>query len=378
MNGSGSGRTLPRRRGVSWARLHAMPTTVAESVSPNGNAVAYVEQDERVAHFFIRIDPGVGPADIRSCWVRNFGVAPERLDVAGMREGIAPMLPRPSCREPGGSPPLDPERLRIVWFEDGVAAALLEDGEPLAILPLWSGFKGFGGYARDCAEETPLCWPLIPENALLPRVRAAETYWSDWDSPTSPWTVVQNEQLRAYDRQLGTYDKYYAIDGGAWPPKALVRTPVPGGFALTTIGVCLRPQPGAELAGDEGEPFRRIELGIGVTDEMMGHYDSAANFVSGQTNLPWNRVTWLAHHHTVPCDAFAGTGFTAVLLTNEPRFAPEVLLPPLRGDRVALLWLLPITERERSFAVKYGSALLAERLATAGVSYLFRRRSSVG
>lgn len=350
---------------------------VAESVSPNGNVEAYVEQDERVAYFYLRVDDSVDPPALRTCWVRNLAVAPESLDVAGMRDGIAPMLPRRFCAHPRGSSPLQSDRLRIVWLEDGVAAALLESEEPIAIIPVWGGIKGFEGYARDCVEESPVCWPLLPENALLPRIREADAYWSAWEGSNSWWIGIQDSQYRAYEQHLGAYDKYYAIDGGAWPPKALIRTPVPGGFAITTIGVSLRVQPGAELSGEPGAPFRRIELGMELSDEMMVHYDAAANYTSSQTNLPWHRITWLAHHHTIPCDAFPGTEFTAVLLTNDPHFGPAIPLPEFRGDRVALLWLLPITAGERELAIELGSAELAARLGAAGVSCLSRRRSPV-
>jgi hypothetical protein len=52
------------------------PETPIEDVSPNGNLQAFVEQDDRVAHFYL------------------------------------------------GAGPLAAERLRIVWFEEGDATAL--------------------------------------------------------------------------------------------------------------------------------------------------------------------------------------------------------------------------------------------------------------
>jgi hypothetical protein len=69
--------------------------------------------------------------------------------------------------------------------------------------------------------------------------------------------------------------------------------------------------------------------------------------------------------------------FTAMLFQREPLGAPKVLLPPLRGDPVNVLWLLPITESERATAMGQGSAKLAELLAKAGHGFVHRDRESV-
>ena len=349
---------------------------IVESISPNGNIEAFVEQDAHVAFFYLR-----GSADtefgVRSCWVRNLRAAPAELDAAGMVKGHPPMLPRRQCSHQGGARPLSQSRLRVVWFEEGDAAALLEDGDPIAVIPPWSGYDGFGGYARDCLEEGPLCWPFTSDNVLRERIRSADEFWASWDGPSSPWEEIQESQLDAYTRQLGKYEKYYGIDGGNWPPKALLRTPVPGGMALTTVGVGLRPQPRVEMAGEAATPYRRIELGIGLSGHASTFFERSGRYLSAQSNLPWDHISWLGHGHTVPCDAFTGTSFTAILLTAAPPSGPNVTLPSVRGDAVTLLWMVPITEVERRFAIEFGSEALSERLSASGVSWLTQTRSSV-
>lgn len=52
-------------------------------------------------------------------------------------------------------------------------------------------------------------------------------------------------------------------------------------------------------------------------------------------------------------------------------------LPSVRGDAVTLLWMVPITEVERRFAIEFGSEALSERLSASGVSWLMHTRSSV-
>ncbi len=350
--------------------------TLLEEVCPNRNVLAVVEQDDRVAFFYLRGDPTT-EFGLRSCWVRNLKPAPEELDVRGMKRGTPPMLPRDRCSHPAGAPRLQRKDIRIVWLEEGNAAALFERDAIVSVIPAWSGAGGFHGYARDCTAESPLCWPFTTDNALHERIRLADEYWAAWDSPVSPWEQVQQSQVEAYGRAMAAHEKYYAIDGGAWPPKALLRTPVSGGTALTTVGVCLRPQPGVELAMGDPAPYRRIELGMAAESVMSGNLSRLAAYLSGQSNLPWTALTWLGPGHTLPCDALPDTGLSAVLLTYAPAGAPVVRLPGFRGDPVNLLWAVGITERERELAVQSGSEALVRRLEGAGIGWLTRRRSTV-
>src|SRR5262245_10922875 len=137
----------------------SQPEVLLEDVSPSGNVCAVVEQSGDACHFYLfgEKDSSFG---VRSCWVRNFGPAPERLSVEEMREGQAPLLPREFCVHPEGAPRFQSEDLQVIWAEEGDAAALLERGEILAVIPAWSGVEGFYGYARDCQGQSPLCWPL--------------------------------------------------------------------------------------------------------------------------------------------------------------------------------------------------------------------------
>lgn len=350
--------------------------TVLEELSPNGNIEALVDEDDRVVYFYLRGAPDT-EFGFRSCWVRNLKAAPSALDVEGMRRGVPPMLPRNECSHPDGSSRLNPRELRIVWFEEGDAAALLEGESVLAVIPSWSGAGGFDGYARDCVGEGPLCWPLLADNAILRRIRLAEEWWAAWDSEITPWLDVQESQVNAYEGALGPHEKYYAIDGKQWPPKALLRVPVSGGVALVTVGVCLRPQPAIERAMQDPTQGRRIELAMGVSSELSGQYNDVARYVSAQSNLPWSSCAWLGHGHTIPCDALGGTGLSSVLLHRSPLGAPAVNHVPFRGDPVNLLWAVGITEEERAFAIENGSEALMQVLENKRIGWLAKKRQSV-
>jgi hypothetical protein len=361
------------------------PQIVTASVSPNGNLEAFVEQDGRCAYLYLREvdDPAIEPAGfgVKSCWVRNLKEAPASLSVAEMRQGLAPMMPRASCAHPAGDAPLAQEALRIVWFEEGDAAALLEGDSVLAIVPCWSGEKGFYGYARDCTSLTPFAWPLAPDNVLRERVRAADEYWRAWCTG-SPWAAVQDAGVRAIAAAFGAPASCHATDAGSWPPQALVRCAHGDAAVLATCGMQLRPQPTVELSPSDPRPRRRIELGLAIERRLFDlRGDAIAAWISERARYPWRRLSWLGDHHTVSCDAIptgpSGRAFTAVLLLREPVDAPPVAFPPFRNDPVTLLWLVPITDRERRLAELEGSAVLARLLSARRHGFVHRDRAPV-
>ena len=74
-----------------------MSESLVEDVSPFGNIVAAVEDDERVVYFYLhyteRTDDDESGPSTKACWVRNRLPAPAKLDRAAMKEGRAPLLP---------------------------------------------------------------------------------------------------------------------------------------------------------------------------------------------------------------------------------------------------------------------------------------------
>ena len=340
--------------------------SVLNEVAPDGGVDAYVEQDGRVAYFYLRSeDEDFG---IRSCWVRNLQAAPAKLDVEGMRKGVPPMLPAQFCRHASGAAPLESQRLRVVWFEEGDAAALLENDRILAVIPGWAGQNGFHGYARDCIGQGPLCWQLDEQNALNDRVRRYDEYWASWSTEQGPWHEVQSSQCEAYSRDLGQHQQYYAIDGEKWPPKAMLRIDRPNASVLATVGVSLRAQPRVEQYADDPRPYRRIELATAQTPDFAARYLMPfATYLSGQAQFPWSRRAWLGPFHTIPCDAFADGGpFAAILLVRDPPDLPAVALPTFRADPVNVLWTVPITESEHRYAQQESGRKLWEKLNAAG------------
>lgn len=351
-----------------------------DELSPNGNLSAIVEDDSRSVYFYLHGAPET-EFGVRSCWVRNRRPAPANLDVKAMRRGNQPMLPAQFCRHPEGALPLRPDRLTVVWFEEGDAAALLEDAEILAVIPGWSGLNGFAGYARDCTADNPVCWPLgTPDsNVLFDRVAESQEFWSSWDNG-DPWPTIQDGIVRALENSIAPYTKYYAIDNGVWPPKAILKMAFEGAIVAVTCGVSIRPQPHCDRNGDYAK-WRRVELGIAIDASFAGDAEVILRYLSAQSNMPWYFYNPLGAGHTIPCDGMpaspSGIKFTSVLLTENPAGAPAVALPSYRGDPVTILWMIPITEAERALAVQAGSAELERRLRESGVGWVHRNRDPV-
>lgn len=331
---------------------------LVQSWSPVCNIQAFAEAAEDNVYFYLWIHPGSEYASVRSCWVCNTRKAPAELDMQAMEEGRAPMMPAEFCTHPEGVAPPSEESLEIVWFEEGDAAALVQDGSLLAVIPGWSG-EGFYGYSRYCAKEGPFAWPLREaEPVLAARTEASRRFWASFDENT--WPEVQQGQLQALESYLGVpHEKYFAIDGGEWPPKALITARSGDVQYAFTIGVGLIPQPGVEEQHQEEAPlFRRIELAFAKKEQAPGDWMSMLSYLSGQSGLPWGQLTWLGHGHTLPSDLIPG--FEALLFVNANVIPglPSPELQPIRGERINLLWAIPLTAEEYAAAREKGSQTL--------------------
>ncbi|MEE2639272.1 MAG: suppressor of fused domain protein [Planctomycetota bacterium] len=332
------------------------PELVFAETSPHGSVEALIEQDERVAYFYLR---GIeqNSFEMKSCWVRNLVPAPAELDRQRMLEGRPPALPEEFCRPGTTMQRLDEKRLRLVWFEEGDGAALLEDDQLLAVIPAWSGQEGFCGYARDCGAASPFCWPLPVGETLQDRVRSADRFWKSWETEDSPWAVYEPRILEQYEEAFGSLQGYYSIDGGHWPPRTLARFHWENRIVLLTAGNSLLPQPGVEMAFENPKTFRRFEVGC-CLDESASQalVESCGKYLGGQTALPWSQLTFLAHGHTISCEMFLKAeslpDFSSILLLAQDKVAgiqKQVAPAEIFGEPVSLLWSLPLFENERKY-----------------------------
>lgn len=355
------------------------PDIIIESNSPLFPLAAFVEQDSKVIYLYL-VNTEDKSVPIKSCWVRNLVRNVGNIDIISqMRSGSPPVLPNQLINSSYSSFPLDKDHIELVWFEEGNGVALLENKSILAIIPSWSGKNGFHGFSRDCIKENEVCWPLTTENVLNIKVNKAMLFWKTVEDENF-WVDYQKKVLEKYETTFGKIDKYYAIDGGQWPPKALVTIPVSSGTILITLGISIVPQPFIEFYTEEPEKYRRFELGFYASQSISDtDLKKMAAYLSGQSNLPWQEDTWLGNGHTIGCNVFSDIGngiFNSILLSKKYCYK-TIENYTFHEDSVNVLWAIPITDNERKYAEDCGSEELLNAFIEKNIDYAFTERKSI-
>ncbi|WP_125718208.1 suppressor of fused domain protein [Flavobacterium ustbae] len=352
------------------------PKVLLEVRSPNCPITAVVEQDNRTAYFYLFGDHE--DFGIKSCWIRNLTAAPEEIETKLMEKGVPPMLIKEFCKFPEGQSPLREQNLEVVWLEEGDGAALLENGEILAIIPSWGGNDGFLGYARDCKGEGHFAWELSTDNEMHQRVKSASAFVKAWDEEVNPFQFLQPEILNYYDEIFGQSDKYYAIDNSEWPPKGLYVYEGAEKIVFAIVAVSLRPQPKIEMYFENSSEINRIELGIilrtGLTNDQI---NNVASLVSGITAIPWDNITFLAQGHTVEFHTTASEKFKYGILTNKLKVLPKMNVPAFGNSKTSFLWVVPISDREWELLRESGSQELLDKLDEIGEEIFSFEREEV-
>jgi len=360
------------------------PITLLEEASPCAPVMGVVETDGTTVYLYLHGAPNSG-FGTRALWVANLAPAPDGVDVERMKRGEAPMMPAAATARPEGLRLSDLEPLKLIWFAEGTGAALAGKDGVLAVLPPGTQENDpFPGFARDAVQQTKLAWPMAgPQGVTLrSQVAEAEAFWGTWKAEDT-WPKLQERYLAAINSGLGSEGRYFAIDGGEFPPRFLVLRHFAGNTVLVTGGVSILPQPGVARPLATARGPRRIELALALqgehSEESLG---ALARYLGAQCQLPWIRASWLGPGHTLGCDLLpvghSGVRFPAVICAENPEGAPRILFPSFQGDPVHLLWLLPITAAERTVAVEKGSSELFRRLAPLGELWAHRDRGDTG
>ena len=320
-------------------------------ISPDGgNIDAIVQHDGRAVYFYLNGGESFGT---RACWVRNLQQGPLVLNEEEMASGLPPMLPKTYCADAKPQPAPNPDDLQIVWLEEGNGAALLEHGQAIAMIPPWSGVDGFHGYSAACAVESPLCWPMPENDSLQLRIRRSIEFWESCKSEHDhPFAVLQPKLIEFYESKFAAPAKYFAIDGGQFPPRGacIFRPANQDSITIATVGMSLRPQPNVEMFVENPVLQRRVELAISIpgnpTDQEL---QPLLEQISGLVSFPWQQWTWFGHGHTCAArglDRLFKSSYSLVAFTAELEGRPRLDLE-FRGDPVNLLWMHPITDAEQ-------------------------------
>lgn len=329
-------------------KKNAEPVVLVESWSPSCPIQAFVEESDTCCYFYLWVHPGTENSSMKSCWICNVGKAPDKIDVDAMKGGMPPAMPAEYVKHDAEGIRLNRDKLSIVWLEEGDAAALLEGDTLICVIPGWSGYQGFCGYSRYALGTAPYAWELAQaEEVLGARVTKSREFWNYFEGEY--WGEVQQMHMKVLEDFFGQYEQYYAIDGGEFPPKALVSGIRDGVQYGITAGVSLLPMPQVEQYFQEETPdFRRIELGFAASEAQSGVCMKMYAYISSISRIPWRDISFLGHGHTIPLPSGGIEGFSAVWLLDS-RLLPQIdapVYPDFMGDKINLLWLVPLKEEE--------------------------------
>ena len=175
--------------------------------------------------------------------------------------------------------------------------------------------------------------------------------------------TMQQEQLAAMEAFFGPHKKYYAIDGGGFPPKALVTGERKGSQYAFTLGNGALAQPKVEqYFQDETWKYRRMELGVafpkGCSQEGIM---AMLNYTAAQASLPWKELGWLGHGHTIPCSGVEG--YEGVLLLSPGLCGVQEgpAYPMFMDEPVNLLWMMLLTGEEYELVKEQGTDPILEK-----------------
>lgn len=334
-----------------------------ESRSPVCDIQAIVEETDKNCYLYLWFFPGTDKAFVKSCWICNTQPAPDELDIDGMKNGIAPSMPKEYVLHDINGMRLEQEGLELIWLEEGDGAALIQGEELICVVPGWSGYKGFHGYSAYAKGTAPFAWELTQALTLLSgRVAKSKAYWAGFDLDGDYWNVAQKQYIKTLTDFFGDYRKYYAIDDGAFPPRALITGEKNEICYCITAGISLLTMPVVEqYYHDNPNDFRRIELGYAVVKRHEPSMQVMQSYISAIKNIPWDEITFLGHGHTIPFHGIKG--YSAVWLLNSELL--EGIDTPkyekIQGDKVNLLWLVPLKENEYEWIKEHSSEEALER-----------------
>jgi hypothetical protein len=348
-----------------------------DNVSPYGSRRVVVETAGTTTSAYLHDRSGA----IAATWIANHAAAPESVDAARLRAGDAPEMPAAHTKHPDGRPPLRASALTAVWLEEGDGVAILENGEPLAVIPGWSDLaKGMPGYSRDIIGQTPFGWSLDDAmEGLGQRIAQSGQFWR-WRASAGSWALFQQALLGHLLSRLGPGGGYWDVSSGKTPMMGVSERPAVTKrpfTVLSTVGMSVQRMPVVEQTGEGAEGRARIELALATTMPSA----EAARIFLWLSQFPWREVTWLGSGHSIPWYHEPATfplrgGNEAVLLLDDPSRLPGPEVPKLDGFRssnepVRWLWVIPITERERRLARERSSASLVTQLAAQRRSWVY-------
>ncbi|MDO5558446.1 MAG: suppressor of fused domain protein [Oscillospiraceae bacterium] len=319
---------------------------IYESESPICGLTACVSREKDCYYFYIMGAAEQGFKVLRILWICNRKPAPDELVFPDGPGGGAPMLPAGYVAHDPRGMELDESKMKIVWYESGDCAALFYNNELLCTIPPIAGLYDFPGFSRYAKGQHRYAWGFPDDpDSIIKRAEESAAFWNYMNR--DPWQDIQTTHMKAIEGFFGKHEKYYAIDGGNFPPKAIMQGRKYGRIYGITLGVSMFPMPKSDIKfGSDSQLFGRIELGFCAQESYSSICEKMFSYMSGISCMPWRELDILGHGHTIDCRI--SDRFTNLLLIN-PSLVPNMEQPvydEFMGAPVNLLWLVPITDEE--------------------------------
>ena len=156
-------------------------------------------------------------------------------------------MPADLIKHPGGRGSLQGSALYALWFEEGDGVAILENGQPVAVIAGWSDMdRGMPGYSRDVVGQTPFGWSLDEAmEGLAPRLERSRAYWR-WRQSASGWDQFQQALLGHLQARIGPGGHYWDASAGQQPPTGVTERPAEPHrpyTILSTVGMSCQRMP---------------------------------------------------------------------------------------------------------------------------------------
>ncbi|MCM8530411.1 MAG: suppressor of fused domain protein [Lentisphaeraceae bacterium] len=320
---------------------------IAELENWLGNKVAILEGNNNSIYLYIYSKD----QNVIALWVANSKRIDNPKDIkTEMEEGLPPYMPNEQCNDKGYILAHENENdWELQWGLDQNSIAVWYKGKIISIMPEWSGLQGFYGYSIGTDYETPLAWPLSKDNAQIHKFINEKEFLSNWTEDV--WIQHQEALLELYSNNFNGQERYFAIDGGNWPPKGMRYISQGSSHYLFTVGISILPMPLYGMNYEEDiEDFRRIELGI--IFEGGDDFTALGQYLSAQSTYPWYWGTHFDNGHTIPCKELSdlGSQMSFMVIVDNASFLPKISTPNFNNDKTRLLYMVPIYESEQKFA----------------------------
>jgi hypothetical protein len=352
-----------------------VPQLILQETNPYRTRQATLLRGE--GDLYLYLEDLVGPERQTSSavWVANHLPAPSGRG-ADSPPGTPPRMGAGGTRHPEGCP--DPgQTLRLVWFEEGDAVALVDGEGVLAVIPGWAGRDEFYGYARYARGRSPLAWELTRDalKVLEGKVTDSREFWN-WRT-NQAWPEIRSTGLAHLDVNIGPQEAAWPIGEASFPEMIASRHRLgeTNIWVTATTGLSAQRMAGVEQYVDEPRKAARIELAIARNTPDQ----SGAELLGALATVPFGRCTWLGEGHTIGGTPGAFPAFgadkAALLLTANPPPSPNRDLPDLRGlmrrgDPVTYLWIVVIDEETFRMARGRDARTALDHLMASGRTWI--------